>query len=292
MAATISIMSFREPLMRYAKVVIVVAALSAISTAHAALNVDTGSYVYVQNFDTLATNGSTGNGPSTPWANDSTLTGWSLLTVTGVSDPTPKAVTNYYAGDGSNNTGAFYSYGTASTSDRALGGLGSGGAYFGSAASGAAAGWIAVAFQNSTGSALNSFSVHFDGEQWRNGGNTSAQTMVLQYGFGSTFAGVSSWMTPGASFNWTSPVTGSTAGAVNGNTAGLVANVGGTVDTTWNNGDTLWVRWVESNDTGNDHGLAIDNLSFSVAAVPEPETYAMLLAGLGLLGFAGRRRGQ
>ena len=30
----------------------------------------------------------------------------------------------------------------------------------------------------------------------------------------------------------------------------------------------------------------------SVAAVPEPETYAMLLAGLGVLGFVGRRRAK
>ena len=29
---------------------------------------------------------------------------------------------------------------------------------------------------------------------------------------------------------------------------------------------------------------------FQVGAIPEPETYAMLLAGLGLLGFAARRR--
>ena len=28
----------------------------------------------------------------------------------------------------------------------------------------------------------------------------------------------------------------------------------------------------------------------AVAAVPEPETYAMMLAGLGLLGWAARRR--
>ncbi|MYM26426.1 PEPxxWA-CTERM sorting domain-containing protein [Duganella sp. FT135W] len=30
----------------------------------------------------------------------------------------------------------------------------------------------------------------------------------------------------------------------------------------------------------------------AIAAVPEPETYAMLLAGLGLVGFAARRRRQ
>jgi hypothetical protein len=30
----------------------------------------------------------------------------------------------------------------------------------------------------------------------------------------------------------------------------------------------------------------------SVAAIPEPETYAMLVAGLGLLGFTARRRKQ
>jgi hypothetical protein len=29
-----------------------------------------------------------------------------------------------------------------------------------------------------------------------------------------------------------------------------------------------------------------------VAAIPEPETYAMLLAGLGLLGFMAKRRKQ
>lgn len=34
----------------------------------------------------------------------------------------------------------------------------------------------------------------------------------------------------------------------------------------------------------------IDNATTTVTAVPEPETYAMLLAGLSLLGFAGRRR--
>jgi hypothetical protein len=38
-------------------------------------------------------------------------------------------------------------------------------------------------------------------------------------------------------------------------------------------------------------GIEIDHLQYGLAAaVPEPETYAMLLGGLGLLGFVARRR--
>lgn len=37
-------------------------------------------------------------------------------------------------------------------------------------------------------------------------------------------------------------------------------------------------------------GIAFDSMSFGVAAVPEPETYAMLLAGLGVMGAVARRR--
>lgn len=40
----------------------------------------------------------------------------------------------------------------------------------------------------------------------------------------------------------------------------------------------------------NDAGILLDNVAFTAAPVPEPETYAMLLAGLGLVGFAARRR--
>ncbi|WP_229257440.1 PEPxxWA-CTERM sorting domain-containing protein [Duganella callida] len=39
-----------------------------------------------------------------------------------------------------------------------------------------------------------------------------------------------------------------------------------------------------------DDGLFFDNIRYTVAAVPEPETWAMLAAGLGLVGVAGRRR--
>jgi hypothetical protein len=39
-------------------------------------------------------------------------------------------------------------------------------------------------------------------------------------------------------------------------------------------GDTLWIRWVEKNDMGNDHGMAIDNFSFSVPTSGGPTPLA------------------
>jgi hypothetical protein len=38
----------------------------------------------------------------------------------------------------------------------------------------------------------------------------------------------------------------------------------------WNAGETLWLRWVEVNNAGNDHGLAIDNVSLTAASTATP----------------------
>lgn len=38
------------------------------------------------------------------------------------------------------------------------------------------------------------------------------------------------------------------------------------------------------------YNVGIDNINFSVTAVPEPETYALFLAGLGLMGAIARRK--
>ena len=45
--------------------------------------------------------------------------------------------------------------------------------------------------------------------------------------------------------------------------------------------------------SGGNYGTQIGQVAFSstmISAVPEPETYAILLAGLGLIGFISRRR--
>jgi len=263
------------------KTFLAAAALLSLLPAQAALTVGSTSFTYSQNFDSL---GAT-TAASVAWVNDTTLAGWSLF------DKDGAAITSYAVNDGSSNAGSFYSFGAASATERALGGTASGGAYFGTPASGAVAGYIALSFTNATGAALNGFTLGFAGEQWRNGGNTTAQTMAMQWGIGSSFASVSSWASLGSTFNWASPVVSATAAAVNGNVAGRVSNVGGSFVTNgWNSGTTLWLRWVENNDVGNDHGLAIDDLSFSVSAVPEPGTWALWLAGAAAVSAVARRR--
>ncbi len=219
---------------------------------------------YTQDFDTLVTTGT-----NTTWANDSTLDAWSLF-----RQPSPgTAIATIDAGSGSSNNGSFYSYGTGASTERALGGLGSGGTYFDSPATGAVAGWMAVALQNTTGVTINSLNVHYDGEQWRNSGDGAAQTMTMQYGFGTTFTGVTTWNNAGSAFEFTSPQPTGPAGALDGNAApNRTANIGGTLTSlNWTAGSTLWVRWVETNESGSDHGLAIDNVVVA-AGVPSTAT--------------------
>lgn len=228
--------------------------------AKAQFEITTGVGNTSENFDSLAILGT----PTPTWTNDitlapgdSTLNGWSLFNSLNAD------ITTYAVGTGSGTAGSFYSFGAADVPERSLGGLGSGGGYFGSPATGAVAGYISFAARNTSASTLTGFTVGFDGEQWRNGGNTTQQTMVLEYGFGSTFDSVT-WIAPGGNFDWTGPVATSTGAAVDGNTDGRIAGRGGSISgLNWTTGQTLWIRWIERNDFGNDHGLAIDNFAFS-----------------------------
>jgi len=211
---------------------------------------------YTQSFDSLPTTGST-----LPWANDGTLPAWSLFTGGGA------AITTIAAGTGSASGGSFYSFGGSGASERAIGAAASGGGYFGSPASGGVAGRIAVAIVNDTGAPQSAFRFTYDGEQWRDGGNTAAQSLSVEYGYGAGFADVATWTA--TTFSFTSPRATATAAALDGNaTANRVVGIGGTVTpaSPWAAGTTLWIRWNDLNDAGNDHGLAIDNFRFGLPA--------------------------
>ena len=191
------------------------------------------------------------------------------------------ALTTIRQATGSDNSGSFYSFGVAGVNlvvERALGGIGSGGAYYGNPPGVTpVAGWIAVGLTNATANAFNSFTIAYDGEQWRNGGDGNpavapdavAQTMVVEYGFGATFETVSAWTAAGSAFDFASPTVAQTASTLDGNAAAnRAADLGGTVTATWAASDTLWIRWIERDDANNDHGLAIDNFELSVGAPP------------------------
>lgn len=209
---------------------------------------------YTQDFDGLAASGT-----NNAWANGETLTGWYLFKTDG------SPVTSYRAGTGNTNNGAFYSFDANESSERALGGVGSA----------SLSGWIALGATNDTGGTVDSLSIRFNGEQWRNGGNDSAHTMSLEYGLGHSFDAVTAWTPAGAVLDWASPVTGQPAGVVDGNGAGRVADVGGTLGSlNWEAGQTLWLRWAERDDRGSDHGLAIDDLSLTATtAAPDGATF-------------------
>ncbi|MES2851117.1 MAG: choice-of-anchor D domain-containing protein [Bacteroidota bacterium] len=249
------------------------ASLLLCNLAQAQITITSGSPSYTQNFSTLAQSGA-----ANTWTNNTTLSGWFLF------NKTPAAIITYGAETGSTGNATYNSYGAAANSERALGSVGSGGAYWTAPASGAVAGYMALAFTNSSGGTINTVSLTFDGEQWRNGGNATAQTMGVQYGFGASFTAVTTWTGAGTAFNFTSPVATATAAAVNGNVAGKVTGLGGSLTSLgWADGTTLWFRWVETNDAGNDHGLAIDDVSFTATIPPAISNTSDIIANTGFL---------
>ena len=57
---------------------------------------------------------------------------------------------------------------------------------------------------------------------------------------------------------------------------------------TLNSGDEIMFRWSDPDETGNDMGLAIDDLTVTFSQVPEPST--TVLGGLALFGMIAWRR--
>lgn len=255
------------------------------SSAPAAIVYSTPDSVYTQNFNTLTQvlNAQT-------WSNNSTLPGWYGFLRSG--NGSVGAITQYRANSGNitpniMQSTTLFSYG-GNNNDRALGNT-----TFTYLSNSIGDGIFAVAFDNDATFTMDSFSVTFDGEQWRKGANASAQSLIFSYGFGSTFGSVSSW-TSVSSLQFDSPIYNANAAtALNGNnSANRVEGITDTVtDLNWQAGSRLWLRWLDVDNQGDDHQLSIDNFQFSasgISAVPEPSSMMLLgIAGVG--GLLSRR---
>jgi hypothetical protein len=211
----------------------------------------TGTGSYSQDFNSLINTG------TVLWADNSTLPSWFAQRVSGTGY-------NLLTGDGSSNTGGVYSFGTTSSTDRALGSAGSNGT--GHQANG-------VAFHNTSAGSIGSFTVSYVMEQWRNGGNAAAQPITWWYKVSSSAITA---LNPGVSTGWTaitaldanSVVNTATAAALNGNLpANQVVKSNIVIPgLTLAAGEYLMIKWDDINDSGNDHGLSVDDFSISWTA--------------------------
>jgi hypothetical protein len=262
---------------------------------------------YTQNFDSLTNAASntalTNGGGEFNNGAGATLPGWYY----GQNGGTGSNY-NLFGDTGSSNTGRFYSYGAAASSERALG----------SAASGTV-GTVSFGgrFTNNTGTSTGLAVMQFDLEQWRNGGNVNLQGLTLSYKLlkagdsfsqadfntGTGYTNANLWLqttstadatlsgltAPALTGSILGPISGATAGALNGNDVANSVRARAVVQLfaagkSWDQGDEIVFRFADINDTGNDHGFGIDN----VVVVPEPASMAIL--GVGIAGILARRR--
>ncbi len=249
---------------------VLLAAVALAVTARAHISYTVPGLIYAESFDSLP---SAPNNGTNSWVDNVTLPGWYLVNAL-TNTPIDIGITR-----GDTTTGRFYSFGLISDTDRALGGIGSGGAYFGGPASGALAGYWGVKIQNNTGLALTEFDVEYTIEQWRDA-NTSSQPLVVEWAIDPP-----GWIGTGwnAGASTPSPVNFGANAWLDGNhpTNRVTGVTFSATGLSWTPGQMLWIRFRELNDVGNDHGLAIDDFSFK--AVPEPAVGGLLLSAAVML---------
>lgn len=196
----------------------------------------TAGSTYTQSFNTLASSGLSSSLPS----------GWVI------EESGSNANDTYGTSDGSSGTGDTYSFGSSGSSDRALGSL----------RSGSLTPTFGAAIQNNSGANLTSMSIGYRGEQWRRGTTSRSDQFDFQYSLNASDLNGGSWIDVN-SLDYATD-SGASVGALDGNAAAnsddLFATIGG-LDIPV--GATFWIRWVDSNASGADDGMAIDDFVFS-----------------------------
>ena len=270
------------------------------SATRASINYNTDGATYTQNFDSLPnspTNASLGTTPAgwtddnpSPAAGNFSIVGWYLNHPIAATEGGFNGHQRLRASSGNSTTGSFYSFGANSSTDRALGATNSN-----TQANAGSNVFFGMRLTNNTGNTIFGFTLSYDGEQWRDGGNNPAtpETDVVQYSLGASGIDDNSFTNVGAAANFTTPVNNTTAAAVDGNVAGKVAIGPVTVsDVAWLPGTDLWIRWVDTNIANSDSGLGIDNVNFVASSnLPEPATVGLLAIGA-VLGLRRPRRAR
>jgi hypothetical protein len=227
------------PLRLAASIGVVFAALLAAAPAHAQLCgqlPEAGSTTKTENFNTLSASGS---------SNTSVPSEFAFV-------ESPASLT-YAADNGSNSAANTYSYGQTGSSDRAFGELTSSGSNS----------TLGGCFANNTPSPFIGFLVSYSGEEWRLGvADATLDRLDFQYSLNATSL-ISGTYLDVDGLDFTTP-NNATAGAKDGNSAANRTAFQPTfINAAVLPGDTYYIRWLPSNISGANDGLAIDDFTMT-----------------------------
>ncbi|HJV19633.1 MAG TPA: T9SS type A sorting domain-containing protein [Sediminibacterium sp.] len=219
--------------------------------------------IYRQNFDELPASGTyvlSGKGPhllTSPPVGAGETDGWMFRQTGGTGS---NAV--FLVGSGTGTGQGVYSAGSPGSTDRALGTLASGSGNYS----------IGLVLINNTGAVLNSISVAFITEQWRKGGSGKPNRWTCKYKTGRMEQIDQDGLQELALLNFSSVVSSTGAGSLNGNLPANQAKISQTVRiSNWNPGERLLLCWEDADESGSDDLVAIDQFEFSADyAEPEP----------------------
>ena len=220
-------------------------------STYSQINYPTSGANYTQNFDNLLV-----TVPANNTAIASVLpTGWSFV------EAGTNANATFRVDNGASGSGDTYFDGATSSNERALGSL----------ASGSLTSQFGAVFTNTTGATLTQFTLTYTGEQWKDGGSSASvlNKLAFSYAVNPTSLTVGTY-TNVTNLDFTALINSTTGDVTtDGNAANRRTTISFTVEgLSWAADQTLYIRWTDTNDLGNDDNLAIDDLTFSASAVP------------------------
>ncbi|MGH9970252.1 MAG: hypothetical protein ACREBG_20990 [Pyrinomonadaceae bacterium] len=207
-------------------------------TGTGVLSLTTLGTAATENFDTLATAGTT---------NTTLPAGWYITEQGGGARDNEQ----YGADTGGSGTGDIYSYGAAVSTERALGAL----------RSGTLIPFFGAKITNNTGSTITSLDIAYTGEEWRLG--TAARTDRIDFQISTNATDLTTGTyTDVDSLDFTTPNTVLPLGAKDGNAAGNRTTIASSITSqSIPNGATFFIRWTDLDASGADDGLAVDDFS-------------------------------
>ncbi|MFZ4621664.1 MAG: T9SS type A sorting domain-containing protein [Bacteroidota bacterium] len=198
---------------------------------------------YTQNFNTLASTGTTGSVVPAGWTFNESGT---------------NANATYGLDNGIATSGNTYSYGATSATERSLGSL----------ASGSLLSTFGAGFVNNAGFVISQLPITYKGKQWRRGGSGASDTLLFELSTDASSLTTGTWTKYPALYLRSISTTAS-AVSLDGENAANQTTVTATITgLSIPVSGTFWIRWTDVNVTGSDDGLAIDDLSIDGANLP------------------------